>query len=114
MKKAKYTPSPGISIGLIWFLIFLLSFYFVGYKLAFSVFLAVIGGLSTGLIGDWWAAKEDPNLSKAKEPDLQDEVEVYQPPRLQRVSREAALTRYTQENQPTLRLPKLKIPFRRE
>ena len=117
MKKSPYQPSPGVGVGLIWFLIFLLCFYFVGYKLIFSVFLALIGGLATGLIGDWWVAKEDPNLNKAKEPELQDEeIGVFQPPRLQRVDREGALKRYYPENQPTLKIPKLaklKIPFRR-
>jgi hypothetical protein len=51
--------SAGVPAGLRWALFFLIAFYMLGGSAVFSVALAVIGGIATSLVVDWWKSKDE-------------------------------------------------------
>jgi hypothetical protein len=51
--------SKGFAIGLQIWLLFLISFYGLGYPALFSIALGAIGGTASGFIVDWWLTKEE-------------------------------------------------------
>lgn len=51
--------SKGFGAGLQIWLLFLLSFYWIGYPALFSIAIGAIGGLASGFVVDWWLSKEE-------------------------------------------------------
>jgi hypothetical protein len=64
--------SKGFSVGLQIWLLFLISFYWLGYSAEMSIVLGAIGGLASGLIVDWWVSKEE-NTETAKKLEVEDD-----------------------------------------
>ncbi|MDB9313097.1 hypothetical protein PN462_08290 [Spirulina sp. CS-785/01] len=56
-----------VSIGLIVWLVFLLSFILLGYPILISIFLGALGGLSGGWIVAWWNDDTPPPESSHQE-----------------------------------------------
>lgn len=50
--------SAGIPTGLKVTLFFLISFFLLGYSAMLSLFLAIVGGVASGFIVDWWGTKD--------------------------------------------------------
>ncbi|MBD1821862.1 hypothetical protein H6F51_05040 [Cyanobacteria bacterium FACHB-DQ100] len=51
--------SKGFAVGLQIWLLFLISFYGLGYPALFSILLGALGGLASGFIVDWWLTKDE-------------------------------------------------------
>lgn len=51
--------SQGVPAGLRWALFFLIAFYLLGCSAVFSVVLAIIGGIASSLVVDWWKSKDE-------------------------------------------------------
>ncbi|MDW8200007.1 MAG: hypothetical protein RML75_02170 [Cyanobacteriota bacterium SKYGB_h_bin112] len=108
-----YKPSQGFSVGLIWFLIYLFGFFFLGYGLVLPLMLATIGGLVTGLVVDWWMSKEE--AVKAPPPTTVP-IDTLPPPSSQVLRRrtvKTSLQRHANRDQPSrgLKLSRLRNPF---
>lgn len=57
--------SKGFAVGLQIWLLFLISFYGLGYPALFSILLGAIGGFASGFIVDWWLTKDE-NIESRK------------------------------------------------
>lgn len=62
--------SKGFYIGLQVWLLFLIAFLALGYRIALSVFLGAIGGLAAGFVNAWWRTN-DPDLPPDEQADNQ-------------------------------------------
>lgn len=108
-----YKPSQGFSVGLIWFLVYLFGFFFLGYGLVLPLMLATIGGLVTGLVVQWWVSKEEP--AKAPPPTVVPVDTLPTPPSqvLRRRTTQTPLRRRVDRAQPSgsFKLSRLRNPF---
>jgi hypothetical protein len=50
----------GFKAGLKYWLIFLLGFYFLGYRAELSILFGGLGGVAGGFLAAWWQTKELP------------------------------------------------------
>lgn len=66
--------SKGFAIGLQIWLLFLISFYGLGYPALFSIALGAIGGTVSGFIVDWWLSKDE-NTEPTRKRSSEDGVE---------------------------------------
>lgn len=89
--------SKGFGVGLYIWLLFLISFYMLGYEALFSIGLGGLGGLVSGFIVDWWLTKEE-RTEPAKKPADDPIAEVAVTRRGQR--RNSALGRARRRRQP--------------
>jgi hypothetical protein len=64
--------SKGFSVGLQVWLLFLISLFWLGYSAEMSIVLGAIGGLSSGLIVDWWLSKDE-NTEPTKTLEVEDD-----------------------------------------
>ncbi len=111
-----YRPSKGLSVGLVWFLLYLLGFFILGYGLLFCMVLAAIGGIATGIVAEWWVSKDDP-IAKPVAPKPADTMPSFP------MSSSSALRRNTTQTQlrrhasrietNTTGLSRFKIPFQK-
>ena len=62
--------SKGLYIGLQIWMLFLIAFLTLGYRISLSVFLGAIGGLAAGFINAWWRTN-DPDFPPDEETDNQ-------------------------------------------
>jgi hypothetical protein len=77
--------SEGFSVGLRFWLFFLVVFAFIGYSAFMSIILGAIGGLAAGFIQAWNTSKAtDPAKPEADASKVVPEGEVDAPPRKQR------------------------------
>ncbi|OLP20149.1 hypothetical protein BST81_01565 [Leptolyngbya sp. 'hensonii'] len=51
--------SGAVPAGLRWAMIFLISFFLLGYSALLCILLAIIGGFSVGGIVEWWKSKDE-------------------------------------------------------
>ncbi len=109
-----YKPSKGISVGLVWFLLYLLGFFALGYGLLFCIVLGIIGGMATGMVAEWWVSKDDAiaKSTTAKPVDSLPTAPVGST--LHRNTAQTQLRRHANRTQtPTTGLSRLKVPFQR-
>jgi len=81
--------SKGFAIGLQIWLLFLISFYGLGYPALFSIALGAIGGTASGFIVDWWMTKDEniePQRRRASDQGVEEET------RSRKYRRNSALT----------------------
>lgn len=66
--------SKGFAVGLQIWLLFLISFYGLGYPALFSIALGALGGIVSGFIVDWWLTKDE-KFEPERKPVPEDGVE---------------------------------------
>jgi len=109
-----YKPSKGLSVGLGWFLLYLLGFFALGYGLLFCVVLAAIGGTATGMVAEWWASKDDPIAKPAGSKPVDTMPSAPMGSALNRNTAQTQLRRHASRTQTnTTGLSRFKIPFQR-
>lgn len=62
--------SKGFYIGLQTWLLFLVAFLSLGYRISLSIFLGAIGGFAAGFINAWWRT-DDPDFPPEEQADNQ-------------------------------------------
>jgi len=114
-----YKPSTGVSVGLSWFLLYLLGFFALGYGLLFCVILGMIGGMATGIVAEWWNSKDEqitkPVVAKPVEPvDMVPSTPIPMGDGLRRNATRSQLRRHGNRPQTsTTGLSRFKIPFKK-
>lgn len=102
--------SKGFAVGLQIWLLFLISFYGLGYPALFSIALGAIGGIASGFIVDWWLSKEDSTVP-TRQRVHEDGVEEVARSRQRRRSNSALQHRKRRREQEPVTLRSLTRPF---
>ena len=111
-----YKPSKGISVGLVWFLLYLFVFFVFGYGLLFSMVLGMIGGIVTGSVANWWTSSDEVIAKPSPVSSEEDDYSLPNQPvkTLRRQTKQTALRRHANREKTNIPgLPQLRIPFQK-
>ena len=68
--------SDGFPVSLRLWLLFLLSLFFLGYQVPFSILMGAIGGFAGGWVFAWWKSKDEPATIQLEETEESEEIPV--------------------------------------
>ncbi len=68
--------SDGFPLALRLWLLFLLSLFFLGYPVPFSILMGAVGGFAGGWVFSWWKSKDEPVTIQSEEPEESEEIPV--------------------------------------
>ncbi|MGA7932370.1 MAG: hypothetical protein WCA35_02205 [Kovacikia sp.] len=63
----------GFSVGLRYWLFFMVFLFALGYDWILSIFIGMVGAIATSIISAWWYAKEDFNAPEKPEAPVKEE-----------------------------------------